>query len=251
DGLIGVRAFMRWDWRKGNQVIRSVRAVDTATHPDFQGKGIFRKLTMQLAEQCKNGGIGFIFNTPNKLSRPGYLKMGWESLGRMPVFIMPFLNFGRSQEAKPGIYSWNSRVISSVLKKSNWPVSITTAYSLEFLEWRYHLNPNIKYHVLSCESEDFFAIFRIKPFRFGKELRICEVVFSKENRINQFAESLEKCAKSYGANLVTFAGVRIPLSSIRKMELKVGPVITINPLRLDKSLTFEDWRPTLGDMELF
>lgn len=248
DLLVGVRAFMMWNWHSDKEALRSVRAVDTVTHPDFQGKGIFRKLTTQLVQQCKHDGIDFIFNTPNNLSRPGYLRMGWQSLGRMPVFLIPFFNFGQSQKASPDDYSWNSELITSVLEKSNQTGSLTTAYSKEFMEWRYHLNPNIKYHVLSSESWDFFAIFRIKAFRFGKELRICEILAGKETSISQVAESLNRCARFFGAKLVSFAGVELPL---RKLHLKVGPVVTVNQLRLDKSVTFENWNPTLGDMELF
>src|SRR4051812_2685130 len=44
--IIGIRAFMYWNWVSDKQVISAVRAVDTATDPDFQGKGIFKKLTM-------------------------------------------------------------------------------------------------------------------------------------------------------------------------------------------------------------
>ena len=71
--LIGVRAFLRWEWALQGKVIRAVRAVDTATHPDYQGKGIFKKLTLSLVDTCTKAGDKFVFNTPNKQSKPGYL----------------------------------------------------------------------------------------------------------------------------------------------------------------------------------
>ena len=43
DKLVGVRAFMRWEWHKGEQVYHALRAVDTATHPEYQGRGLFKK----------------------------------------------------------------------------------------------------------------------------------------------------------------------------------------------------------------
>ena len=43
--IAGVRALMRWEWKVGERNYSAFRAVDTATHPDFQGKGIFKKLT--------------------------------------------------------------------------------------------------------------------------------------------------------------------------------------------------------------
>ena len=47
DRIVGLRAFMRWEFVRGGDVLRAVRAVDTATHPDYQGKGLFTAMTMQ------------------------------------------------------------------------------------------------------------------------------------------------------------------------------------------------------------
>src|SRR5688572_3667570 len=87
--LIGVRAFMQWEWQYQNKIYKAVRAVDTATHPQHQGKGIFKKLTLELVEQCKAKGVDFIFNTPNKSSKPGYLSMGWMSNGKLKIYMHP------------------------------------------------------------------------------------------------------------------------------------------------------------------
>ncbi|MBM4363048.1 MAG: GNAT family N-acetyltransferase, partial [Deltaproteobacteria bacterium] len=87
--LVGVRLFLRWRFRDGDRVVEAVRAVDTATHPEFQGQGIFSKLTLGLVADETARGTGFVFNTPNEKSRPGYLKMGWESLGRITLWVRP------------------------------------------------------------------------------------------------------------------------------------------------------------------
>ena len=68
---------------------RAVRAVDTATDPDFQGRGIFRRLTLHGLEELPADGVALVFNTPNDKSLPGYLKMGWQIVGRAPVRVMP------------------------------------------------------------------------------------------------------------------------------------------------------------------
>ena len=41
--IVGVRAFMQWRWVQEGKVYKALRAVDTATHPDYQGKGIFKR----------------------------------------------------------------------------------------------------------------------------------------------------------------------------------------------------------------
>ena len=87
--IVGVRAFMKWQWENQSTSITAVRAVDTATDPAFQGKGIFKKLTLQAVDECKSENAGFVFNTPNTISIQGYLKMGWFSIGKMPLLIGP------------------------------------------------------------------------------------------------------------------------------------------------------------------
>src|SRR2546428_4283091 len=84
--IIGLRAFMRWEFVAKGITLRAVSAVDTATHPDYQGHGVFSSLT-QAALEAVRGDTDLVFNTPNEKSLPGYLKMGWEKVGRMPILL--------------------------------------------------------------------------------------------------------------------------------------------------------------------
>ncbi len=87
DRIAGVRIFMRWEFVRGGRVLRAVRAVDTATDPDYQGRGLFTALTIQALDEMKSDGVDFVFNTPNDQSLPGYLKMGWREVGRLPAAV--------------------------------------------------------------------------------------------------------------------------------------------------------------------
>jgi len=87
DRVAGIRVLMPWEFRRGELTIRAVRAVDTATHPDYQGRGIFTRLTLHAIEELRAEGVDFVFNTPNDQSRPGYLKMGWQVVGQIPVAV--------------------------------------------------------------------------------------------------------------------------------------------------------------------
>ena len=87
--MVGLRVFLRWRWHSGNEAYEALRAVDTATHPDWRRRGIFRELTSQLVEIARDDKVSIIFNTPNAASRAGYLKMGWSSVGRVPVYFRP------------------------------------------------------------------------------------------------------------------------------------------------------------------
>jgi len=85
--VIAFRAFMRWEFERGGEVLRAVRAVDTATDPAHQGRGLFTALTRHALDAVRAEGVAFVFNTPNDQSRPGYLKMGWREVGRVPAAI--------------------------------------------------------------------------------------------------------------------------------------------------------------------
>lgn len=87
--IVGVRAFLRWRWRSGEREVPAVRAVDTATHPDWRGRGVFSRLTRRLLEDVAADGTAFVFNTPNRASGAGYRKLGWRPLGRAPVLMRP------------------------------------------------------------------------------------------------------------------------------------------------------------------
>ena len=91
DGRVaGLRTFLRWRFTEADGRTRhAARAVDTATDPDFQGAGIFRRLTLHALEALPGLGVEFVFNTPNDKSLPGYLKIGWQVIGRAPVRVMP------------------------------------------------------------------------------------------------------------------------------------------------------------------
>ena len=58
--IVGVRLFMRWRFRRGTTTVSAVRAVDTATHPDHRGRGLFTALT-----SCRGPVL------PRRRRRPG------------------------------------------------------------------------------------------------------------------------------------------------------------------------------------
>src|SRR5687768_5693479 len=88
--IAGFRTLMWWSFRdRSGAAQRAVRAVDTATHPSHQRRGIFSALTHYAIDDLEGQGVAFIFNTPNTNSLPGYLKMGWRTVARWPLYVRP------------------------------------------------------------------------------------------------------------------------------------------------------------------
>ena len=56
--------------RPGRSRAAPARAVDTATDPEFQGRGIFTRLTLEALDALPAEGVELVFNTPNARASP-------------------------------------------------------------------------------------------------------------------------------------------------------------------------------------
>lgn len=56
------------------QTKRGLLSLNTATHPDYQGKGLFTKLASATYEHAANSGFEFVYGVANANSTPGFLK---------------------------------------------------------------------------------------------------------------------------------------------------------------------------------
>lgn len=266
--LIGVRAFMRWEWQCGNQKLEAVRAVDTATHPDHQGKGIFKKLTIALLDYCEREGIDFVFNTPNGKSKPGYLKMGWQSAGKLPVrltFVRPFSMIKNRLINKPPVEflkleKRNEFELADQLKEIFFAdenqTSWITAKDLNFIRWRYLNVPVVTYY--GCARQKGLVIFRLKQNILGVELRIVEALGDEKQIMEALHHIYTKVAFDYMSSSGKIA-LRLRAFAVNSwgwlaFTFRSGPEVTVKPVikkEIDSFLYFKQWDPTLGDLELF
>ncbi|HJQ91910.1 MAG TPA: GNAT family N-acetyltransferase [Acidimicrobiia bacterium] len=156
DRIAGVRAMMRWDLTtpEGHR-LRCLRPVDTATHPDFVRRGIFRELTTVALELARSDGIDLIFNTPNDQSAPGYLKMGWRRVSDLGVLVRPRL--GPSVRPSPNSIPSTRQFAPSLQAltgegpnvRDRDPRGLRTPRSDKYLRWRFGMHPTASYAALS------------------------------------------------------------------------------------------------------
>jgi len=55
-------------------------------HPDHRRQGLFTRMTETAIEKYSAGEPAFFFNFPNHQSGPGYLKLGWETVGEETTY---------------------------------------------------------------------------------------------------------------------------------------------------------------------
>jgi N-acetylglutamate synthase-like GNAT family acetyltransferase len=259
DEIIGVRAFMKWKWNLGEKNFSAFRAVDTATHPKYQGKGIFKKLTLQALENAKQTKGNFIFNTPNDQSKPGYLKMGWKTIGKVRVKLVPVFSIFNSKENSL-ISTLNSetlicrpeilQVYNEQLKKKE---VLFTAKTPDFIKWRYFECKLQKYLILN--DPNYFAAAYIKNHKYFKELRVSELIYSNTTLEREISGKLRRLAKFHNANVISFSS-SLSCNNMNGLNGNFGPDLTLRELNFtsdyEKSLcNINNWSNSLGDLELF
>ena len=281
--VVGLRAFMRWTWQSCGKRIRAVRAVDTATHPSWRGRGIFTRLTLDLVEQMKDERVGFVFNTPNQFSRPGYLKMGWTDLGRVSLWIRPraSIRLGRgvlqrirrkpaTEQTPPSGARYQSvRDLLSLpemgrLEDFQTPndQGFRTVVDRQYLKWRYADIPGFAYSAAwKHESDGSVAvIFRQRQRGDLKELRFCQILLSGPRSPRLAKEVMREVIKQtrpdyavamssteHEAKAFAFAGF-FPVP-------RAGPILTVRELNegpgIVDPLERSTWKLCIGDLELF
>ncbi|GHA53375.1 GNAT family N-acetyltransferase [Pontibacter akesuensis] len=267
DKLIGLRAFMRWQWAYKEHVLPAFRAVDTATHPDYRGKGIFSKLTKALIEELKRTESScFIYNTPNSQSKPGYLKMGWSVLGKPAV--MGSVAFAFSANAEQKFIAFQNELqqvdfLTLPFKPATSNGQVHTNHSLLYYKWRYQSIPEIPYgsFIYKYSGKTLMLFFHLKNRGKFHELRICDELWSDGLPEKKVAlQAYHKLAGKLGTPVISFIpGQELSVwqqLAYRAFSLKkYAPEITVrevNNAELIASVqNIDNWSFNLGDLELF
>ncbi len=257
DRVVGLRAFMRWEFVRGSDVLQAVRAVDTATHPDYQGKGLFTAMTMHGLDVIEGDGIDFVFNTPNDKSRPGYLKMGWQEVGKLPVAIRvagprAAVRMARSRVASShwpldaGLGQPVVEVVSELSASDSSPLdrsTIATNVSTGFYEWRYGAD-FLGYRAVAGDGGHL--VCRVRQRGNAKELVVLDSPGLDVSSADRIAGCLVK------ANGLDHA-LRIGAADARNTFVPApgGPVVTWRSVCTEAMPPLANWRVNMGDVELF
>jgi GNAT superfamily N-acetyltransferase len=259
DRIAAVRIFMRWEFLRDGHVVRAVRAVDTATDPDYQGRGLFTALTLHALDEMKADGVAFVFNTPNAQSRPGYLKMGWQEVGRLPVAvrIAGARSLWKVARARVPSDHW-SQPLSLGRSFEEWaddgrdwrpsaPLPgnvLATNASEAFFRWRFGL-PAMHYRAM--EHEGGAVVVRAR--RRGPALELVQLAsfgLSDAQRDRATVAAMRAARADHA--------IRLGSSDARRGFIALpggGPILTSRSIAAAGVPPLSNWSLTMGDIELF
>lgn len=278
--LAGFRAFMRWRFRDGDATYRAVRAVDTVTSPHHRGGGVFRTLTEHGLDALRAEGVDFVFNTPNDQSRPGYLKMGWQLVGRLPVAARPrsLPSLLRVARARTAADKWSAETdagepIEAVLSDraaverllaratettetaettegGDQAGALRTRRSVEYLAWRYGFGP-LRYRALPVSGArgDGLVVFRLRRRGGALEAAVCEELMPPGDATLR-RRARREVLRSTGADHAVVIGAPRPTEGLLPVPGQ-GPTLVWRDVGETEMPSADRWLLNLGDVELF
>ena len=209
---------------------------------------------------------------------PGYLKMGWEKQGRMPLklkitrpfslayskFVKPTASINPLEDPTP-LQLWSGDIFKLVDKPINVsPLQLSTAATPTYIKWRYADNPLYRYNYFT-DHENYLLISRIKTHSFSRELRLVDFYVLNSARSGAIRSHMKKevgkFCKQHKLHFIALSGQQyltyqslfgwmgmIPVRPI-------GPIVTLRNMNMDQQfpqmLETKSWNYSLGDMELF
>ncbi len=267
--IVAFRTFLRWQFERGGAVVPAVRAVDTATHPDYQGQGIFSLLTRQALHELRGQGVAFVFNTPNDRSRPGYLKMGWQLVARLPVVATPRSPLSLARLARARVPADTCSVpsaagvpIADVLAdeagvkallasaRAEGDDRLRTVHTPEYLAWRYGFPP-LHYRAMVAPGgvEDGVVVFRLRHRGAALEAAVCEQIVPLGDE-RTAPRLVRRLLRETGADHAVQIGRARPSRGLLPMPGQ-GPTLVWRDVTDTVMPPADRWALGLGDIELF
>jgi hypothetical protein len=252
---------MRWQFRRGEETLRAVRAVDTATDPAYRGKGLFTALTMHGLDALREDGVDFVFNTPNAQSLPGYLKMGWETVGTVPASfrLRGPRAVATTARARVPADLW-SLPLDIGVAFSDWidgnrpehggatpghePRQIVTDRSDAYLSWRYGTSL-LGYRAVTGDGG--VLVVRGRQRGAARELVVADAVGFTSGRADRAAAEV---LSESGFDHVLRCGGTAPTQRFVPLP-GGGPILTFRSLNLAAMPPLANWHLSMGDVELF
>jgi GNAT superfamily N-acetyltransferase len=277
--LVGFRALMRWRFAIGDRRVEAVRPVDTVTHPDHRGRGVFSTLTRTALDRVRDE-VDLVFNTPNQNSLPGYVKMGWQVAGTVPfrVAVRRPLAFARSRlrrgaptggrprpaidAAKAAEVLADGESVAALVREaevSTW--GYATPRDVGYLRWRYGEAPVLDYHAIAERRRGDLvglAVFRLRPEGGVWGASIGDVIV-RPGDVGTARRLLREVAHAAD---VTYLAMTIPAATTvgkaasfpRTIKAPRGMTFVVNPLTgglTPDPTRLASWALWTGDVEVF
>jgi GNAT superfamily N-acetyltransferase len=267
----------------GGEIVRGGQSMDTMTHPDYRGKGLFTRLAIACFDQLREEGYEALYGFPNENSYPGFIKrLNWDHVGDVPHWNRPITPLEDKPAPLPALSRIGTRV---VLRTHVGALQVETAKpdtaaidailsrhteskdlcrierNAAWYAWRYAPPNGRFYRWLSAsksgEPQGFAIIGSDAGKQDGGEAQLCERAGNDDAKAALVAEAVRWCYDTRRRSLKTITNDPSVIAALRlngfirrsQMRTIIKPLGT----RLLKANihNFDAWRFMGGDFDVY
>lgn len=229
---------------KDGKVIKIAQSLNTMTHPDYMGRGLFVDLASRLYKYLADNGYKLIMGYPNNISNRTFLtKLNWKD-----ICVVPTLEINLDKVRKK---SKDTEMV--VLEDHNFDMDyshciydgqdeISLYKSQEYLKWRYAANPAAEYYNFVI-ANDNIASSRIILKEFRNRINMVDTYFKNENEQKVLMDYAIDFGHSRGKELLTVwakLGTKEHLTLESYGAILASPVSYFGACVFDQSGEFDD-----------
>lgn len=173
DILIGFYAASPVTVQVEGDPVKAALSVNTMTHPDYRGKGIFPYLGKKTYQACEQKGIKFVYGFPNNnIYKSRIRNLEWIGFGKMSILERN----SESSAAVAGatdiheIDKFDSR-INLLWEKTKAGNNVIVPRNQEFLNWKFVQRPTVEYfkYIHTDEANNVAGYLVLKTYTGGNE----------------------------------------------------------------------------------
>lgn len=241
--------------RYDGEVLKSAISINTMTHPDYRGQGLFVKLAKLLFNEMEELNYSFVYGFPNYISHRVFNeKLGWSDIYEIPTLMLDLSN-----ETTLNLEECREDNYFELTYDSLDCGKIGIVKDIEYLRWRYSRNPLNDYKNYVIYDED-----RVNDNLILKEyedmINIIELNCRDVSSLEKLINSAIMYAKRKGKRKIS---AWIPINSINHSYMEkrgfrnTAPITYFSGRVLDKKLKESDllnyimWTVHAGDDNVY
>jgi GNAT superfamily N-acetyltransferase len=97
--IVGLQPMELLPYESAGRRLTGAVLTGVVVHPEFRRRGLFSSLVQACEKEAWRRGADFVTAMPNERSRPGFLKLGCQDLGRRRLLVLPFSGRKLAQRA--------------------------------------------------------------------------------------------------------------------------------------------------------
>ncbi len=186
DTLVGQYAVSPFDISIDGETYHCALSLDTMTHPDYGGRGVFTRLAKSLYERITESGLIMVWGFPNENSHHGFIKrLAWADIATIPMLRLRSSPEGHPHTEIRPLSIFDAQV-DALFNQERKQFQFLTVRSARYLNWRFFRHPSRRYHAAGLYSGDSlvgYSIYKLFQTAEGKVSDIVDVFCVQDGRI--------------------------------------------------------------------